>query len=312
MISIVWFRRSLRLADNESLATAVEASDEVVCAFVLPTADDPTRPGAASASWLRRSLVSLDADLRSRGSALVMRSGPAAEALVRLAGECGATSVRCQRDWTPAGLAEEQEVAAALADTGIAFHAHAGQLAVAPDALGTDRGGYRVFSAFHKAWRQRLEPTAPLSAPARVPGPALLPQTAGPPSEVPGVPDVDRWWHVGELAAHDRLTRFIAEDLTDYDSDRDRPDIEGTSRLSPHLAWGEISLGRSLTRVTAGAQTPSRSCASLHGASSPITCCTTTRSSRPNPFALSTHVFRGATTTSRSKHGRQAVPATRS
>lgn len=242
MVSVLWFRRSLRLSDNEALTRAVAESSTVVCAFVLPdpAADDPT--GAAARSWLRRSLLALDSDLRTRGSSLVLRSGPAASALPRLATECSANAVHCQRDWTPSGLAEEELVGQALAGIGVDLRVSEGELAVQPDALVTGAGTpYRVFTPFWNAWRPRARWGEPLPAPDRIPSPALAPATAGPPAETPGVPDVDRWWEVGEQAAHRRLTKFVREGMEEYPTYHDRPDIDGTSRLSPHLAWGEIS-----------------------------------------------------------------------
>jgi len=234
--ALMWFRRDLRLADNAALAAALGAADAVVPIALLRDSD----AGAASA-WRAKSLTALDRSLRERGSGLVLRSGPAREALPALARETGASIVTATRDWTPQAMAEEDDVRRALAAAGVRLDMQEGQLLVTPDSLRTDQGRpYSVFTPFWKRWSAGWSDESPFPAPKRIPTPRQLPASAGPLSPTPGGPDVSRWWTPGEAGALERLDAFAAGPAEDYARDRDRPDLDATSRLSPHLAHGEI------------------------------------------------------------------------
>lgn len=242
-VALVWFRRDLRIHDNAALTEAVRTADAVVPVFVIPDAASvPHSPGPASRAWMSASLASLDETLRKLGSRLVVRARPAGPALAALAAECGATRVHCQRDWTPAGLAEEDAARHELASVGVALEVTEGQLLVAPDALATGAGGpYRVFTPYWRAWERAWDHRAPLPPPGRVPAPASMPASVGVPAQPVGAPEVERWWTPGEPAALQRLAEFASGPLADYAIDRDRPDLRGSSELSPRLAWGELS-----------------------------------------------------------------------
>lgn len=236
-----WFRKDLRLADNTALRKAIEHADSVVPCFIFPAGPGAQALGTGARAWLDRSLVSLDASLKERGSALVVRSGEAATEIERLVRESGATAVHCQRDWAPSALAEEEAVARRLSELGVALHVSPGQLLVAPDAITTSSGGsYHVFTPFLRTWRARVMPI-PVQTPDEIPAPPLMPASSGPLSSLPGGPDIDRWWVPGEQSAQIRLHDFVHGALADYDVMHDRPDIDGTSALSMRLAWGELS-----------------------------------------------------------------------
>ncbi|PKQ15063.1 MAG: deoxyribodipyrimidine photolyase [Actinobacteria bacterium HGW-Actinobacteria-7] len=241
-VSICWFRRNLRLADNAALSAALSGSTVVVPVFIHRDAERPHDPGATSLAWLYHSLASLDASLRERGSGLTTRAGTPAAELARIAQECGASRVHCQRDWTPSGIAEETAVRDVLASVGVRLVVSEGQLLVTPDAVATRAGGpFRVFTPYFKAFNSIWEPPALLPAPVSLPRPTRMPVSSGPVSPRPGTPDIARWWTVGEDAAASRVGRFVSGALHAYASDRDRMDLHGTSELSASLAWGEIS-----------------------------------------------------------------------
>jgi deoxyribodipyrimidine photo-lyase len=249
--AIVWFRRDLRLADNPALLEAIARAEEIVPVFVLPPMA-PTGSGTASRLWLKQSLPALDASLRARGSRLVVREGPPDEALPTLAAETGASLVTCTRDWDPPERASETAVAAALASVGAEFVACEGSLLVPPETLYTTDGrAYRVFTPFFRAWEHAWMPGALSPAPASIRGPQVWPDS-------PALPEADRsagrfsdTWIPGEAGALARLETFVRDALADYDTDRDLPAIEGTSRLSPHLAFGEIAPVRVAAEVLA-------------------------------------------------------------
>lgn len=252
-IAMMWFRRDLRLADNAAVASALSHGDSVafVASAGVPEAGAPGAPGAASAAWRAGSLAALDAALRERSgganglAALVGEPAPAA--LTRLARDCGATSVRCTRVWTPAGLAEEQAARAALAAAGIALEVSEGSLLVTPDALQTSDGGsFKVFTPFHRAWEREWVPGQQLPAPHAIPSaPSAMPvagtRIAHAAVAVRGIAAVEAFGTPGEAAALDRLRAFIGDCLASYERDREMPVLDGTSRLSVAIAHGEVS-----------------------------------------------------------------------
>jgi len=238
--AIVWFRRDLRLADNPALTDALARAERVAPLFVLPDPAAPHGPGAASLAWLERSLTALDADLHAHGSSLARRRGPAPEAVARAAADCGAALVACTRDWTPAGLAEERATAEALAERGIELRVVEAQLLSPPGTIATVSGSpYAVFTPFSRVWKAALRPVPPLFAPEHIPTVAL---SSDPPlsDTVPGY-DVTFAWTPGEAGAQHLLSEFVRDGVASYDIERDIPGVRGTSELSPHLAWGEVS-----------------------------------------------------------------------
>ncbi len=246
--AIVWFRHDLRLADHPALAAALAGRGPVLPLYVhAPQEEGAWAPGGASRWWLHQSLASLDADLRRRGSRLLVRRGPAASALAALASECGARAVHWTRRVEPAARAQEERVGQALARLGVAAHPQDGELLFDPGAIRTGQGRpFQVFTPFWKACLAAPPPAAPAPAPARLPAPDAWP--AG--EEIAALDLLPRpdWaaglratWTPGESGAQARLRRFLDAPLPDYPDGRDRPDREGTSRLSPHLRFGEIS-----------------------------------------------------------------------
>lgn len=267
---IVWFRRDLRLADNPALAAALARGGAVVPAVADAAA---LALGPAAHAWRAHSLRALDAELRQRGSRLVVRAESAAAAISALALAVGARAVVCARDWTPTSLAEETAVARALADAGVALEVHEGQLLLAPPAIETASGGpYRVFTPYHRAWMRMVDPAslgalgapepgsapgpAPESAPARIAAPERWPDSAPLPEPDPAAPDVAAWWTPGEAGAARRLAAFVREHAATYAEGHDRADLDATSRLSPHLAWGELSPRQVVAAVSAAGGAP--------------------------------------------------------
>jgi deoxyribodipyrimidine photo-lyase len=245
--SLLWFRQDLRLADNPALTAAVEAAGPLTCLYLL---DDATpgawAPGGASRWWLHRSLAALDAALRQRGNRLLLRRGRAADAIPALAREIGAGAVFWNRCYEPFAVARDTALKAALQGAGHRVETSNGALLLEPWELRTGGGEpYRVFTPFWRALQGLYEDTAPLPAPGRLPPP---PELTGDRLDLWGLlPTRPDWagglraaWAPGEAGAAARLTDFLAGALADYRADRDRPDLAGTSRLSPHLHFGEI------------------------------------------------------------------------
>jgi deoxyribodipyrimidine photo-lyase len=246
---LMWFRLDLRLRDNPALAAATATGAAVVPVFVdSPEEMSACTPGAASRWWLHQSLLRLDESLGARGSRLIVRKGEAAEALAALAAETGAPRIFCNRVYVPAALAHEAKVKKQLAARGIELIGSNGSLLFEPGSLRTGTGdSFRVFTPFWRAlWKQRDEIHVPRKAPKELHAPKKWPHSL----EIRDLalePKID-WasglrvtWSPGEDAALARLRSFARRSTADYAHERDRPDHDGTSRLSPHLHFGEVS-----------------------------------------------------------------------
>ncbi|MFA5120991.1 deoxyribodipyrimidine photo-lyase [Zavarzinia sp.] len=242
---IVWFRRDLRLADHPALAFAAATGRPVLPAYILDEATDGPQ-GAAARWWLERSLASLRRDLAALGAPLVCRRGPPAGVLAELAKVAGAGLVVFNAALTPKARTRDAEVTTQLAAAGIACQTLAGDLLFEPGQLRNRTGGaFKVFTPFWRACLAASSPARPLPAPARIR--AAAPVRGEDPAAwglSPRAPDwaagFAEWWTPGEAAARDRLAEFVGGTLAGYARVRDRVDQEGTSRLSPHLAFGEI------------------------------------------------------------------------
>jgi len=248
---IVWFRGDLRLGDHAALNAALDGGREVLPVYVL---DDDT-PGAwalggAARWWLHYSLASLAKDLASRGATLVLRRGPSAEAVVALAREVGANEVHAGRMHEPWARQAEAAATAALHRVGAELHLHRTTTLFDLDSIRTKTGGvYGVYTPFARTCRAAGPPHPPTPAPDRIPCPA--PPRSDRLDDWRLLPTHPDWaggfretWHVGEAAAHDRLAGFLDKAVHGYDTGRNLPGQPGTSMVSPHLHWGELSPGQ--------------------------------------------------------------------
>ncbi len=241
---IVWFRRDLRLADNAALTKAAKTDAPLLPLYIL---DDETpgdlRMGGASRWWLHGSLKALDESL---GGQLCLRAGAAPEVLAALLDETGASAIHACQGYHPSDTKLEQTVSTLCQENGAELHLHPGRLLFGPEAVRTNSGDpYKVFTPFWKACLSLPEPPTPLKAPklgdvAKAKGEkldalGLLPKK---PDWAGGLRET---WEPGEEAAEARLTDFIDDALTDYADDRSNLFGDPTSRLSPHLHFGEIS-----------------------------------------------------------------------
>jgi len=255
--AVVWFRRDLRLSDNPALAAACERADRVVALYIhSPDEEGDWQPGAASRWWLHHSLERLAESLLARGAALHVRRGPTLAALLAVARETGATQVFWNRLYEPAIAARDARVAAGLDEAGLLVESFNAALLVEPWETRTAQGApYRVFTPF---WRSCGASVAsqprPHPAPARIPGASVTATGLALP-ELELLPKV-RWdagfaaaWTPGEQGALDRLEAFCGQALAGYNEGRNRPDMPDTSRISPHLHFGEIGPRQCLAAV---------------------------------------------------------------
>ena len=238
--SIIWFRRDLRIADHPALNAAIAAGDEVVPVFSL----DPKQNNASGLkrlAYMCQSLRELD---KSLGNSLHAMVGDQVEVLQELMKRYNATSVHISEEFEPYGLARDARVEAA----GIPLVRTGSPYAVAPGRVRKPSDGtpYKVYTPFYKAWVAHG-----WRDPAQMPNeiPAVTPKKSDrsfPSWEMPTDAIVTP---AGEAAAHERWAWFKENALEQYDESRNNAGIDGTSKLSAHLKWGEIHPRTLLTEL---------------------------------------------------------------
>ena len=248
MTTILWLRLDLRLADNPTLHMALKRGGPVVPVFIWsPDEEAPWQPGGASRWWLHQSLAALVARLRAAGSRLVIRRGPTLEALRALVKETDACAVYWNRRYEPAVIARDAKVKEALRGEGLAVESFNAALLHEPWTIQNQSG--KPFQVFTPFWRKCLaqpDPAEPLPAPKKLPAPAVWPKslTLDELELEPRLKWAEGFRAVsqpGEAGAADSLKKFLEQAFDNYSDQRNRPDVAGTSRLSPHLHFGEIS-----------------------------------------------------------------------
>ncbi|MCX7555545.1 deoxyribodipyrimidine photo-lyase [Xanthomonadaceae bacterium JHOS43] len=246
--ALIWFRNDLRLADNPALQAALRGGLVPVPVYIhAPEEEGDWAPGAASDAWRHRSLHALAADLQARGSRLQVFRGPSIDTLQTIQACTGAQAVFWNRRYEPAIEARDTLIKRNLQQHGVQAQSHNGALLFEPWQIETKNGDpYRVFTPFWRNASTRWRLPTCTDAPAHLPAPPLLPGALG--IDALKLSPRLRWdsgfwscWTPGERGAHAALARFSAQALDGYQQQRDRPDIPGTSHLSPHLHFGEIT-----------------------------------------------------------------------
>ncbi len=265
----MWFRQDLRLSDNPALSEACRSCDELLCVFIDdPMAQSVGQLGAASRVWLHHSLAALRESLRDKGSELYLARGDALDVLQACIEEGGIDRIFWNRCYDPATIARDKQVKLALSE--LEPRTFNGLLIHEPwENLKGDGTPYRVYTPFWRAAARLIDGddscVNTLQRPRAIP--ALNSDTAARLTqnvtleELQLLPLLD--WHVdmmthwtpGEEGGRAQVDRFLKSAVNDYDVNRDRPGNEGTSRLSPHLHFGEISPRHVMNRLLAGRKT---------------------------------------------------------
>ncbi len=243
---LLWFRRDLRLSDNLALQAAVASKRPVIALFILEVEPPVRGPGGASLWWLDASLKALAAELETRGSRLVLRRGRAQAVLDTMVEQTGAASVVWNRGYEPGLDVRDDAIAESLQARGVETSACEGKLLLDPQAVRTKTGGlYGVFTPFWRTASEQISDVRPLDAPKSLRSPGTWPHsdTLRDWGLHPSRPDWSAGfdWTPGEAGAMSSLDTFLSDKLQTYPRDRDRPALDGSSRLSPHLTWGEIT-----------------------------------------------------------------------
>ena len=246
--SIVWFRQDLRLADNPALCMAAERGQPILPVYILDEeAPGPWAPGGAARWWLHGSLTALAKDLEAAGLPLILRRGPAGPTIEGLVEETGAGAVYWNRCYEPFAIERDEGIMAALRERGCSVESANASLLFEPWTVKTKSGGpFKVFTPFWKALLNAEEPPAPLAVPKNLTAAEAV--GSNPLDDWRLLPSAPDWagglramWTPGEAGARAKVESFIATNLAGYEKGRDRPGLAATSRLSPHLHWGEVS-----------------------------------------------------------------------
>jgi len=242
---IIWFRADLRVHDHPALATAANNAESVIPVFIFST--DLTKGSFSSSNrnrFLLESLEDLKNSLKAKGADLVIREGDAAEELVKLAHETGAEDVYYTADYSPFAIARDKKVEKVLENAGVTPRSFGGKLAVsAIQKIATGSGTpYKVFTPFWKAWSQVERRDV-----------ATLPQKLSMPKVDTGtIPSIESLTNHetlsanvikgGETEARKSLKKFLSGPIDDYRNDSNDLGKDNTSRLSPYLHFGCLSV----------------------------------------------------------------------
>ena len=244
---IIWLRRDLRLADNPALHAGVQSGKPLILLYI----DETNRGralGAASKVWLHHSLISLSNSISEKGGQLILRRGPAADVLNDIIAQTGADEVHWNRRYEGWAREIDQALKSNLKSRGLKVESHKANLLSEPWEVATKTGGfYKVFTPFWRAARASFTVDPDLPIPMNLNsfrglGSDKVTDWNLLPASLDWGNKIMTYHNAGEVHAMGRLKRFLAGPVGQYDLQRDRPDNEvGTSKLSPHLAFGEIS-----------------------------------------------------------------------
>lgn len=245
MTTILWLRQDLRLTDHPALVHAA-AAGAVLPVYIRET-EAAWPMGAASRWWLHGALAGLAESFEKLGAPLVLRTGAPLDVLRGLCKETGARQVVWSRRYEPSARAQEAHIKQALQAEGLEVQSFNAALLFEPWEIQSKTGGpYKVYTPFAKACFAAPPPPVPLKAPRAVKGVSgvrseKLEDWALRPTQPDWAKDMAAQWQIGEKPAQERLKAFMAGALAAYSRGRDRPDQDGTSKLSPYLHFGHIS-----------------------------------------------------------------------
>lgn len=257
-IGLVWFRQDLRLGDNPAWFEACSVHQYVIPLYVYDKTN--THLGGAQGWWLHHSLISLGQSLNQQGLNLVLRQGDPVEILLSLIQEISVDAVYWNRCYEPQVIERDKKIKAALLSQGIAVKSFNASLFHEPWTIKNQSGGFfKVFTPYWKHCRQLLV-MHPLKQIKQHPQGMLLKSDSLETWRLLPTPD---WairfsdvWTPGEHGAKQKLRDFVDQHLSGYKENRNFPAKHATSRLSPHLHFGEISMGSILRAVTIAKSDP--------------------------------------------------------
>jgi deoxyribodipyrimidine photo-lyase len=242
-IALVWFRQDLRLSDNPAFIEACSQHQVVIPLYIY---DKKTSVlGEAQAWWLHHSLSSLNCSLKQLGLSLILRRGEPLEIILDLLKTAPVSAVFWNRCYEPKAIARDKKIKATLLNQGIEVLSSNGSLLHEPWTIKNKNGGYfKVFTPYWRHCKQIPMTQAPMHLTSQPSGLELQTDELEEWGLLPKLNWASRfsdYWTPGEDGAQYKLHDFIENHLDAYKKNRDFPIKNATSRLSPHLHFGEIS-----------------------------------------------------------------------
>lgn len=246
---LLWLREDLRFDDHPAMRDAADSGAPVICLYVLDeeSAGDHAM-GGAQKWWLHHSLTAFRHDLDTRGGALILRRGEARHIIPKVAKEIGAQTIYWTRRYMPWQVEQDKALKEALTKSGHKVESHNGRLLHEPWEVETKTGNpYRVFTPYWKQVQVMDTVRPPLPRVDKLEAPSCLPKSDRL-EDWDLLPTRPNWatgfepiWTPGEKGARARWRDWLGKHATGYKEQRNRPDLDATTRLSPHLHFGEIS-----------------------------------------------------------------------
>jgi len=241
---IQWFRNDLRLRDNTALAAAASRADELLPVFIIDAGLENRLESPGRRTYLRRCVDALAHDLDHAGCPLLVVRGDPPTVLAKLVDQTHADVVTHNRDYSPFAMRRDRAVASAVAKAGARVESFKDRVMFESREVVTQSGGtFRVFTPYRNAWLARLSGSPPnTSGLPRLPKRMAVAHPASSTAALGGAPMEFAAFAAGESEAAARLDQFLSGPLASYVESRDIPGIEGTSKLSPALRFGTISI----------------------------------------------------------------------
>lgn len=250
-ISICWFQNNLRLSDNSALQAAGE-SDHLLPLYIQDSQD----ADAASKCWLYKSLLSLQGNLREKGSDLLLFKGSPLEVFSELHKNFTISSIHYAPTYLPGEEIMLKQIKAWAIRESIELHLHQDAYLNEPEYISKPDGSpYLVFTAYWNAFLKKHAPVDLLKTPSLPPLSRSAQKLGCDVDELKLLPN-SKWaskildhWKIGEEAAKSKWKNFFNHELQRYNVSRDIPSESGTSLMSPHLHFGEISPRQILSSI---------------------------------------------------------------
>ncbi|HHF7365906.1 TPA: deoxyribodipyrimidine photo-lyase [Legionella bozemanae] len=242
-VALIWFRQDLRLNDNPAFIEACSHHQFVIPLYIYNEKNSVL--GGAQAWWLHYSLISLNRSLNQCGLNLVLRKGEPLEIILDLAKTISISSVFWNRCYEPSAISRDKKIKATLLERGIEVYSSNGTLLHEPWTIRNKNGDYfKVFTPYWKYCKQILNIQPPMHLEHRPTGIEVQSDKLLEWKLLPNInwaAQFSNYWTPGEEGAQYKLRQFIKYHLNGYKKNRDFPIKNATSRLSPHLHFGEIS-----------------------------------------------------------------------
>jgi deoxyribodipyrimidine photo-lyase len=257
-VALVWFRQDLRLTDNPAFVEACTHHAVVIPLYIHD--EKSALLGGAQAWWLHHSLTALRKSLEKQGLSFVLRSANSLETILELVKEFFVEAVYWNRCYEPQAIARDKKIKASLLEKGIVVHSSNGSLFHEPWTIKNKSNDfYKVFTPYWKHCRQALHAPEPFCLIQHPQGIAIQSDGLEEWKLLPRLnwaSQFSAYWTPGEKGAQEKLQEFIARGLKGYKEDRNFPAKNATSRLSPHLHFGEISPWAILRTIELAKQDP--------------------------------------------------------